>query len=130
METLKPEHLNQIIENVKVAITQSVKETEDHDSIELEIEYDFSGVTLQQLIAYAVQQLRIKRAAKCRKMGSEWMQAHKKQTVTVAEDFGRKAAVPKEVTLKNFITGLSDAEKAAFLKDPEGFLNKRIATSK
>lgn len=97
------------------------------EQVEMAIDYDYSGTTLQTVLDKATEAYVVKFAQRARAMGTKWMQAHQAFVVKIAEFFAGRTAAPKKSKkemISEFFNSLDAEQKKEFIKNPEAFLNE------
>jgi hypothetical protein len=95
--------------------------------IEMAIDYDFDGVTLQTVLDKAIETYTVRFAQRARAHGTAWMQANFKKVVKIAEFFVGRTAAPKKSEkemIGEFFNDLDAEQKKELIKNPDAFLNE------
>lgn len=122
-----------VLDGVVIERVQGIRESDDklpngeHENpkVVMTVKYDLTGMQLEKILDKALQTYVIKFASRARKLGTNWMEAHKKHEVKVAEFFvGRMPAKGKVETVHDWFGSLNKAQRVEFLANPEQYLAK------
>jgi len=106
----------------------------ERPQIEMHVEYDYSGTSLEEVVAKSTETWAIKFATKARALGTDWMKTNAaKYVIKIATYFAGRVAAPKKSpkqTMIEYLGSLTVEQMIAFKENPQEFLTEPSAPKK
>lgn len=104
---------------IEKAVTTSA--TKDSPKIEMNVTFNFKGVSIEKILQWAAETLVIRAQARFRKYGEDWMRKNLDYTIDVTDFFsGERVGKSKEQITREYVNSLSPEEKAKLLAELTG----------
>lgn len=104
---------------IEKAVTTSA--TKDSPKIEMNVTFNFKGVSIEKILQWATETLVIRAQARFRKYGEDWMEKNLDYTIDVTDFFsGERVGKSKEQITREYVNSLSPEEKAKLLAELTG----------
>ena len=95
-----------------------IEKTASTSEIEMNIVFNFKGVSIAKVFQWAVETLVIRAQARFRKYGEDWMRNNPDYTINVSNFFsGERVGKTKRQISREYVKSLSPEEKAIFLAE-------------
>ena len=112
---------NNVVTECTIEKTVTTSATKDSPKIEMDITFNFKGVSIEKIFQWAVETLVIRAQARFRKYGEDWMQKNLDYTIDVSDFFsGERVGKSKEQITREYVKSLSPEEKAKLLAELTG----------
>lgn len=109
---------NNVITECTIEKTVMTSETKDSPKIEMNVTFNFKGVSIEKILRWATETLVIRAQARFRKYGEDWMRNNLDYTIDVADFFsGKRVGKSEEQITREYVKSLSPEEKAKLLAE-------------
>ena len=109
---------NGIVTSGETVKTVTTSATKDAPKIEMDVTFNFKGVSIAKVFQWAVETLVIRAQARFRKYGEDWMRNNPDYTIDVSNFFsGERVGKTKRQISREYVKSLSPEEKAIFLAE-------------
>lgn len=112
---------NNVITECTIEKTVTTSATKDSPKIEMNVTFNFKGVSIEKILQWATETLVIRAQARFRKYGEDWMLKNLDYTIDVTDFFsGERVGKSKEQITREYVKSLSPEEKAKLLAELTG----------